>query len=30
MLVPSGVFYNNDRKTRVRDRRAGTVWGVLQ
>ena len=29
MLAPSGVFYNNDRGTRVRDRRAGTVWGVL-
>ena len=30
MLVSSGEFYNNDRGTGVRDRRAGIIWGVLQ
>ena len=30
VLVSSGVFYNNVRKTRVRDRRAGIIWGILQ
>ena len=29
MMALSGVFYNNDSWTQVKDRRAGTVWGVL-